>query len=395
MSSLADRHPASAPLEQRQPTAAPQPFLGLVEAVTVEDPVLYPFDGSILRKHAQTAWIWASRDLCPDLLANVETMSSADLDALMPQVVIRMRDGLKQAEDHETGRRLRAQLGGPEALERLPFVINALHSRALLVKAEAFGKAANTIDNDHTLGAALQAMPLQDASATALLMHVAIGQISNPTRLVTTALRIAGGGSEAAIQRSGFAPMVDAILAHAQNQLHALQQNGPFADVDMTCRALDRLHKLIRSLTGYVEFARNSRWTMVLAALTKHTSDRIEQRLKDVVPDLNQALRKMPGTDRLDHDRLLSALNGMYVLAAVRDSRDSLAVNALFDQAWSQSGEALELHLVRNLELYKLNPDDALIGTRLDTAIKMAEIRFTPEYAETLRRARHTAERRA
>jgi hypothetical protein len=395
MSSLADRNPASAPLEQRQPTAAPQPFLGLIEAVTVEDPVLFPFDGSILRKHAQTAWIWAARDLCPDLLADVETMSSANLEALMPQVVTRMRDGLKQAEDYETGRRLRAQLGGPEALERLPFVINALHSRALLVKAEAFGKAANTVDNDHTLGAALQAMPLQDASATALLMHVAIGQINNPTKLVTTAVRIAGGGSEAAIQRSGFGPMVDAILAHAQNQLHALQQNGPFADVDMTCRALDRLHKLIRSLTGYVEFARNSRWTMVLAALTKHTSDRIEQRLKDVVPDLNQALRKMPGTDRLDHDRLLSALNGMYVLAAVRDSRDSLAVNALFDQAWSQSGEALELHLVRNLELYKLNPDDALIGTRLDTAIKMAEIRFTPEYAETLRRARHTAERRA
>jgi hypothetical protein len=395
MSSLADRNPASAPLEQRQPTAAPQPFLGLIEAVTVEDPVLFPFDGSILRKHAQTAWIWAARDLCPDLLADVEAMSSANLEALMPQVVTRMRDGLKQAEDYETGRRLRAQLGGPEALERLPFVINALHSRALLVKAEAFGKAANTVDNDHTLGAALQAMPLQDASATALLMHVAIGQINNPTKLVTTAVRIAGGGSEAAIQRSGFGPMVDAILAHAQNQLHALQQNGPFADVDMTCRALDRLHKLIRSLTGYVEFARNSRWTMVLAALTKHTSDRIEQRLKDVVPDLNQALRKMPGTDRLDHDRLLSALNGMYVLAAVRDSRDSLAVNALFDQAWSQSGEALELHLVRNLELYKLNPDDALIGTRLDTAIKMAEIRFTPEYAETLRRARHTAERRA
>ncbi|MET3896717.1 hypothetical protein ABIB57_000641 [Devosia sp. UYZn731] len=395
MSSLADRDLASAPLEQRQPTAAPRPFLGLIEAVTVEDPVLFPFDGSILRKHAQNAWIWAARDLCPDLLGDIEAVSKANLEALMPQVVTRMRDGLKQAEDYETGRRLRAQLGGPEALERLPFVINALHSRALLVKAEAFGKAVNGIDNDHTLGAALQAMPLQDVSATALLMHVAIGQISNPTRLVTTALRLSGGGSEAAIQRGGFAPLVDAILAHAQNQLHALQQTGPFADVDMTCRALDRFHRLVRSLTGYVEFARNSRWTMVLAALTKHTSDRIEQRLKDVVPDLNQALRKMPGTDRLDHDRLLSALNGMYLLAAVRDSRDSLAVNALFDLAWSQSGEALELHLARNLELFKLNPDDVLIGTRLDAAIKMAEIRFNAEYAETLRRARHTAERRA
>jgi hypothetical protein len=391
MSSVADRSSVAAPLGQRQPL----PFLGLIEAVTVEDPVLYPFDGSILRKHAQTAWTWAARDLCPDLVGDVETLSSAKLEMRLPQVAARMRDALKRAEDYETGRRLRAQLGGPEALERLPFVINALHNHALLVKAEHFGKAANSADNDHTLGAALHAMPLHDAMAFASLMHVAIGQIANPARLVTAAIHLSGAGNEQAIQRSGFGPLIDAILAHAQNQLHALQQTGPFADGDMTCVALDRVHRLIRSLTGYIEFARNSRWTMVLAALTKQVSDRVEPRLREVVPDLNQALRKQPGTDRLDHDRLLAALNGMYLLVAVRDVRDSLAVNALFDLAWHQSGEALEQHLTRNLELLKLNPNDNIIATRLETAIKMAEIRFNPEYAETLRRARHTAERRA
>ncbi len=274
-------------------------------------------------------------------------------------------------------------------------MIKALRNRALLVKAQAFGKTANTLTDDHGLGAALHAMPLQDTAAAALLMHVAIGQVANPTRLVTTAIRLAGGGNEAAIQRSGFGPLVDAILAHAQNQIHVLHPTGPFADIDLACRGLDRFHKLIRSLTGYVEFARNSRWTTVLSALTKQVSERIEPRLREVVPDINQALRKPPGTDRLDHDRMLAALNGTYLMAAVRDCRDSLAVNALFDLAWSQSEEALERHIPRNLELLKLNPEDKLIGARLDVGIKMAEIRFNPEYAETLRRARHTAERRS
>jgi hypothetical protein len=35
-----------------------------------------------------------------------------------------------------------------------------------------------------------------------------------------------------------------------------------------------------------------------------------------------------------------------------------------------------------------------VIGARLDAGIKMAEVRFNPEYAETLRRARASAERR-
>ncbi|UXN73441.1 hypothetical protein N8D56_21630 [Devosia sp. A8/3-2] len=134
---------------------------------------------------------------------------------------------------------------------------------------------------------------------------------------------------------------------------------------------------------------------MVLSSLTKQISDRIEPRLKDVVPDINRALRKpREGTDRLDNDRLLAALNGVYLLSAVHDCRDSSALNALFDQARSQSGQTLEMHLQRNLELLRQNPADAPVGTRMEAGIKMAEIRFNPEYAETLRRARAAAERR-
>ena len=397
MSPVADRNSADAPKGQRQhaPAPASKPFLGLIDAVIVEDPVVFPFDGSISRKHAQATWTWVTRDLCPDLLPDPDSMASSDLEAVMPEVLTRMRDGMKQAADYEAGRRLRAQLGSAEALERLPLLVNALRCRALLIKAQAFGKVANTIADDAALGTALQSMPLQDAAVAPVLLHAAIGQVANPTRLMTIVLKLSGAGTEVAIQRAGFGPLVDAILAHAQNQLFPLQPHGPFADIDLTCRALDRFHKLIRSLTGYMELARNSRWTMVLSALTKQVSERIEPRLRDVVPDINQSLRMIrEGHDRLDHDRLLAALNGVYLLVTIRECRDSLALNALFDQAWTQSGQALELHLNRNLEMLRADPANKLAGARMDAGIKMAEIRFNPEYAETLRRARLAAERR-
>lgn len=379
-------------VEQRQAVragASPQPFAGLIDAVIVEDPVPFAFPGSVARSLAQAVWIWVNRDLCQDI-------DISDPDQAMPEVLARMRSAVDGADaDYDNGRRLRAALGNDEARAALPVIMGALRNRAVLDKAQAFGRAANAIADEATLGAAINSMPLQDPPLAALLFHAAMGQVTNPSRVVGAVIKLSGNSNEGTVARAGFAPVIDAILAHAQNQIHLLQPSGPFSDIDLMCRALDRFHRLVRALTGYVEFARGSRWSMVLSAITKQISDRIEPRLKDVVPDINQALRKpREGADRLDNDRLLAALNGVYLLSAVRDCRDSLALNALFDQAWSQSGQTLEMHLQRNLELLRQNPDDRNVGTRMEAGIKMAEIRFNPEYAETLRRARAAAERR-
>ena len=138
----------------------------------------------------------------------------------------------------------------------------------------------------------------------------------------------------------------------------------------------------------------HGRWAAVCAGLTKTISERIEPKLRDVAPDLNMALRKREGTDRLDSDQVLSALNGMYLLAAVREARDSLALNALFEQVWTQTGQALEIHIERLLQQLRAAPADAIVSARLDAALKMAEIRFNLEYADTLRRAKESAQRR-
>ena len=390
--SQATNRPADA-AEQRQSAragaASSQPFAGLIDAIIVEDPVPFAFPGSVARSLAQAVWVWVNRDLCQDI-------DISDLDQAMPDVLARMREAVDGADaDYDNGRRLRAALGNDEARAALPVIMAALRNRAVLDKAQAFGRAVNTITDETALGTAINSMPLQDPPLAALLFHAAMGQVANPTRVIGAVIKLSGNSNEGSVARAGFGPVIDAILAHAQNQLHLLQPHGPFSDIDLMCRALDRFHRLLRALTGYVEFARGSRWSMVLSAITKQISDRIEPRLKDVVPDINQALRKpREGADRLDNDRLLAALNGVYLLSAIRDCRDSLALNALFDQAWNQSGQTLEMHLQRNLELLRQNPDDRNVGTRMEAGIKMAEIRFNPEYAETLRRARAAAERR-
>lgn len=396
-----DNHETTPRPASRASRVAIKPFAGLIEAVVVDEPVTFNFAGSVSRTSAMAGWTWVYRDLCNDIIAADDVLEGrltpAALDPLLPQVMTRIKEGLAVADaDHDSRMRLRAMLGSDEARAALPVLLAALRARHLLAKAQAFGKAVNTIGDDAALGVALQSMPLQDPPLAALLFHAAMGQVVNPTRLVTTIIKLSGNATEQTVARSGFGPLVDAMLAHAQNQLHRLQPAGPFADIDLICRALERFHRLVRSLTGYVEIERGSRWAQALSGLTKQVSERIEPRLREVVPDINFALRRARegSIDRLDNDRILAAINGVYLLATVRDCRDSMALNATFDQAWGQSGEALEMHLQRNLDLLRASPADAVVGARIDAAIKMSEVRFNPEYADTMRRARAAAERR-
>jgi hypothetical protein len=369
----------------------------VLDSVIIGSNVNFALGGAIGEEQAVAVWKWMLRDLSEGLgpVAAKPGASAKEIEAILPELLIRARQSAAEAaQSPEAERRLKSQLGGEEGFESLPAILYALKSRALIEKAQTFGRAVNNISDDSGLALALQSMPLQDAKALALLMQAAVGQIVNPARLVTTAVRIAGNATEAAMARAGFGPLVDAILSHAQNQLPLLRPMGMYADMDLICRAMERFNKLIRSINGYVELSRGSRWAGVVAGLTKSASDAIEPKLRAVTLDVNQALRRpREGADRLDEDKLLDALNGVYLLVTLRECRDSLALNALFDQAWLQTGQALEAHLTRNLDVYRANPGDSMALARLNASIKMAELRFNADYADVLRRARDAAGR--
>ena len=339
------------------------PFLGLIDCVLVGDSGLFEFDGAIPREHAASAWTWMKRDLAPDLfdLAVLEDDPEAvgALEETLPELLARADKAIAGAgTSHDAERRLRMQLGGQNASRHLPQVVKALRSRKLLEKAQGLG--------------------------------------ANPTVLVTAATAVAGSETEIGVTRAGFAPLIDAILAHAQDQVDLLMQVGPFADVDLLCRALDRFNRLHRAVHGLLDLDQKGRWKMIVGRLTKAASDRIAPRMRSVLFDLNRALRRQREgvPDRLDSDQILVALGSIYMLKTVREARDSLALNAVLDKMWSQVGQALEIHIDRNLELLRKDPDDDITAARLDAAIKMGEVRIGTEYAEVMRRARDSALRK-
>jgi hypothetical protein len=394
---MAQRTQSIAKPQARSSRRAGKPFFGLIDSVIVEDPADFEFDGAISRAHAAAAWTWMVRDLAPDLIdpeaPEDDSLTLKALDALVPDLLARARPVVTAAgASREASHRLTIQLGGEDELRRLPVVLNALKVRALLGKAQTFGRAVNGMTDEAALTAALQPMPWNEPAVVSLLMQAAVAQVANPSRLITAVIRLSGGVTELALERSGYAPLVEAMLAHAQNQIPLLNQIGPFADIDLTCRAIDRFHRLIRAVNGYVELSRNGRWAIIIAALIKGVSARIEPKLRDVLMDVNMAMRRhREGVDRLDSDQILSALNGVYLLTTVRDCRDSLALNALFDRTWAQVGQALEIHIQRNLDMLRADPTNRIIAERLDAAIKMAALRFNAEYADVLHRAKEAA----
>ena len=377
-------------------------FLTMFEEILVGDPAPIEFDGSLSKSHMKAIWRWLKRDIAPDIAESVNAAENVDaaIAVLTKNCSLLLQKASAvvsaAAATSESERRLVAQLGGEDVRHRIPVVLSALRCLPLLAKATAFGRAANSIPDDASLGTALQSMPLREPKISALLFHTIVGQSASPSRLILSVAHITGGASEAVLIGAGFEPLVDALFAHAQNQVALLlDKTGPFADVDLMCKAMHRFHRLMRAATSYTELERGSRWGRTAVEITSAMARIIEPRLREVSADVSQSMRKpRNGADRVDSDRLFSALNGIYLLSAVREARESLALNALFDKIWGETGQSLEILIERNLEDYKKDASNQNVSQRLDMGIKMAEIRFGAEYAEILQRAKDSVERR-
>ena len=369
-----------------------------IAPVLVEDGATFAFDGALEKRHARAIWIWLARDVGPDLLDSAgRDPGVGGLEAIAPPLLARAREIVAAARPGSDAElRLKAQIGAGHAWDRVPVMLGALKCLPLFGKAIAFGRAINAIEDESALIAALESMPRHDAKLSALLMMAAMGQVAAPGRIVLAAISIAGGESETALERAGFSPLVEAILAQAQNLVPHIRQTGVFADIDLACRAIERFHRLLSAVNVYVELTHQGRWSSTIGGLIRSASADLEPRLRQLPSDVNRSLRRArDAADRLDAEGLLAALNGVYLLGAVRECRDSLALNEAFDEAWVHAGERLEFHLTRTMDALRETPGDTILAERLDVGIKMAEVRFGADYADALRTGRDAAIRRS
>ncbi|WP_417580475.1 hypothetical protein [Pelagibacterium sp.] len=386
-----------------QADAARHAFLEALSGVIVDPPVYHGFAGAIDRDTAGKIWTWMARDVFGEEAARLEDSigSGADpldaFDLLLPELLEKLKvNAIAEKNDRELDRRNTIQMGGEEARERLAPIIMAMRRRPLLVQAGKFGVAVGTISDEATLATALQSISITNPLTRALWMQAMVGHMANPSRVIAAAVAIAAGNTEARITNAGYGALVEAVLGHAQSQIGRLaSQPNLFADIDFSCKAIDRFHRLMRAINYNLEIERRSPWGTIMTELTARLSERLERPMKEITINVTQALRRpRDGKDVMDADQVLSALNGLYLLMTVRKCRDSLAVNALLDQAWSDTGQTVEVLVTRALDMYRAAPAEPVARERLDAGIKMAEIRFNAEYAEILRRARDGAERR-
>lgn len=378
-------------------------FLTTFADVLVDPPVYHPLGGAIDRDLARSIWTWVARDLAPSEAARIADAidSGAEPAAafvpMLPEILERLKENaVIEKDDLETERRNTMQMGGENARERLPYVIMAMRRHALLEQARNFGQAIGKLQDEATLGVALQTINITNYLTRALWMQAMVGYMSNPSRIMAAVVRLSGGNTETHVSGAGYAPLIEAILSHAQSQIGRLSpQPGMFADHDLACKSVDRFHRLMRSISYNLEIERKSLWGSVITDLTARFSERLERPLKEISLHVTQALRRpRDGADKLDPGDVLMALNGLYLLTTIRTCRDSLAVNALLDKAWSDTGQAVEVLVTRALDQFRADPADPVARERLDAGIKMAEIRYNPQYAEILRRARDGADRR-
>ena len=379
-------------------------FHGLIEPLIVPEPTGLDFLGVASREDADTVWGWMQRQLAPDLvsgLPEIERGGAAALEAQVPELIRRADAALKANRPDSRG--VRAYIasssgsggGGGDVMSVLPSVLNALKYRHYVSQARQFGQAANAI-SEAALVQALSVLPVSDPGPFSVLLYAAAAELHQPARMVQAVIRIAGAPNEQAIARIGYVPVIDALLIQAFVQVLALKEAIRDANVDRMCKAIDRYHRLARAVTAFIELPRRGRWTHLAGTMTKTMSDLIEPLLHRVAPDVNRALRKpRDSSDSIDDLQVQSATDGCRLLATVRDCRDSLAVNAVCEQAWIQTGELLEAQIQRMMEQLRASPSDVLMSERIDAAIGMAARRFGTEYAEVLRRARETVSRRA
>ncbi len=375
----------------------------LLGPLLVNSPVLFVSDGAIERQHAHAVWTWLLRDVDKSLTGQAHLLSTGDShDNSLADFALHIAGLIAQARETneknpDAARRFQIQLGGEIVHERLPIIEAALRNFLLIEKAVAYGRAINGVTDENSLKLALQTFPMDDPGVASLMMHAALGQIANPVRLVWAVTEISGGQTQNAVTRSGFAPVIIALLAHAQNQISLFaSSNTRFSDIDLICRGLARYHRFIRAVSNITQNDKSCEWSQMVASIVRKMSELIEPRLIKVDSDIRQALRKpRTGPDIVDPNLQLDALNGLYLLAAVREALDSLALNSLVNRLWSEVGQALEVLIERNLDMFRKSPDSEFAAKRLDTSIKMAKIRFNPEYAGIIIRARDGVAKRA
>lgn len=357
------------------------------------------FGASISRKALEHFWEWAQRDLDVEQIAEINKTiggqhqpDERELEIALNRIVELVTPLLEKSDnDTELKRRLTIQMGGLDVFEAVPTILLAFSYVGYIKSGLDLGQELNSQEDNEALGYALEHMEFPSNDIKSLWCQSFASKLLRADGLAATISKLSFATTEDAIKKSGFAEFVDALITNAQQQIEIIEnQSGMFRDIDLTCRAIDRFHQIARGLQFHLDLAKTSKWNVALERLIKRGADSLNGKFSDILVDVNKVLRPKPSNGsepHLDPADVLQAYNGLYILAATRTARESLAVNAIVDRVWRDVGKSLEAMVDRIFEHFKQSAGgDQFDHAQVDIAIKFCSIRFGAEYAAILRK---------
>lgn len=380
-------------------------LLKSVAVVLTQDKPLV-LGASLSKKHLLKFWEWVQRDLDAEFVAEMnsalggsaaptEQEIEAQLNALA-DIVEPIRENA--ILDDESRRRLSIQIGGAEVFDSLSTLLLVFRYLAFINSGYLLGHELRSIADVETFSYALEQAHFPSQEVKKLWCLAFVGAIPKAEILANALAQKTPAKNENAIRATGLGEYFDALVIEAQRQIETVeQQTGTFRDVDLICRSIDRFHHICRSLQFNLDLPKTTAWVRHLEDLIKRAAIALNGRFSDVVKDVGKVLRPAQGTNKthLDPNEVLQAYNGLYILAATRAARESLAVNAVVERAWRDVGQALEVMVDRIFEHYKMVAGtDPFATAQADVAIKFCSIRFGDEYAQVLKRNKQNIEQR-
>jgi len=377
-----------------------------LELVLVSGQPIVPF-AAISRHSLQKFWEWAQRDLDQTIISEISETLGANKrpsDRTMELSLKKLIDVVQPlfqsaAKDEDFGRRLSIQMGGREVYETIPTILMAFSYVGYIKSGLALGRELSADGSLEAIEYALGQTEFPSLSIKKLWCLSFVGGMAKPELLAEAIAKLGSRKNELILRKAGFGEYLDALLIDSQKRIEIIEeQSGIFRDVDLMCKSIDRFHHLARGMSFQFEMGKNAEWHLQLEALIKRGASALNSRFEDIVPRVNAVLRPAkPGkATQIDPSEVLVAFNCLYILAATRAARESLAVNAIVDKAWKDIGGALEVVVDQVFDHYKLVAgNDQSATVQAEVAIKFCTIRFGAEYAAILKRNKVNIEKRA
>jgi len=366
------------------------------------------FGAGIRRFALDHFWEWIQRDLDQNAIAEInkslggqDQPTEREVELTLGKIIDIVTPIIQSCfRDDELRRRLTIQMGGPAVFETVPVILSAFGYVGYIKSGVRFGRELSGHEDPDALKYALEHIEFPSNDVKGLWCQSFTSGVSRTDILAATIAKLSYASTSEAITKSGFAEFVDALLINAQQQIEIIEnQSGIFKDIDLTCRAIDRFHQIARGLQFHLELSKSSKWNYSLERLVKRGANSLSGKFSDILRDVKKVLgpaQNGKAAGRLDPADVLHAYNGLYILAATRSARESLAVNAVVDRVWKDVGISLEAMVDPIFEHFKLSAgSDALDSAQVDIAIKFCSIRFGEDYAAILSRNKANILRRA